>query len=897
MDDARGLRGSPGAGLAGGRRRRSGFLPGGTTLFLVGVSALGAALVLARGAPHGPVLHWDSINYLAVARNLLAGEGFLNFDGTPLIRWPPLYPLLLAAAGFGVLDPLRVAGPLNAAIFGLTVFVAGRHLCRRLESGFLAVWAPLVLAVSPALGDLAWWALSGTLFVLLTTLALVQADDYLGNRRASSLLGAAAFTALAWQTRYLGIALAAAVGLLLLFFPGAPFRRRLRPAALFGLVAGTPMALWLLRNRLVSGSVVGDRDVYFAAGEILGDLAGFLAGWAGFDPAVWPLAAAALLLPAGAALLRGRASARPPRFSWRPATVFGLFAGLYLGVLLLATMAGATLFGIEGRYLAPVYIPLLVVGAVACDRLFLAVRGSGNEAATPGRAGPRGRRLPRRALGGLLALLLSLWLGGQAGRTAGAVSRANSTDLALERSYYASPWNRVEALAALREHPEAEVVFTNLHPNNRVALYHVREGRGTIRGLPLREAAEGMGRGGAAGRGRNGSAVAPVPPLLPEVLPEARLRAFFSGAPEGALVLWVDEWLWLSVPPPGFFHDYDRATLRLLPDLEPVAEFADGALFRVNRTAAAGPGSGPNRWRAAYESAFAASPPETGRPGFAASSAATYEVRLGKAALPGFEGPALTYRRAPCDEESRRARFFLHLYPEAVGDLRPERREHGFDNRDFRFEAYGTVLDGESSSPKCVAIVPLPGYPVRRIRTGQWTAAEGERWAAEIFPEADPGGGPDFWRAAYEADRNSRRPVTAGPEGRPPGATYEVRLGSAALPGFEGAALTYRREPCDEESRRARFFLHLYPEAARDLPAPRREHGFDNRDFRFEEYGAVLDRESSSPKCVAIVPLPGYPVRRLRTGQWTPVEGEHWAVEIVPGADPAFPSPAGPRPR
>ena len=738
MDDrARGLRGSPAASPAGGRRRRSGFLPGGYTLFLVGVSALGAALVLARGVPHGPVLHWDSLNYLAVARNLLAGEGFLNFDGSPYTHWPPLYPLLLAAAGFGVLDPLRVAGPLNAVLFGLTVFVAGRHLRRRLESGFLAVWAPAVLALSLPLGDLAWWALSGTLFVLLTTLALVHADDYLGNRRASSLLGAAAFTALAWQTRYLGIALAAAVGLLLLFFPGAPFRRRLRPAALFGLVAGAPTALWLLRNRLVAGSVVGDREssVDYAAGAILGEMAGFLAGWADFDPAAGPLAAAALLLPAGAALLRGRAFRSASRFSWRPATVFGLFAGVYLGLLFLATMAGATSHGVQGRYLAPVYIPLLAVGAVALDRLFLAVRGSGSRAATPARAGTRGPRTRRRALGGLLALLLSLWLGGQVGRTAGAVSEANTTELALDRSYYAAPWNRIEALAAVREHPEAEVVFTNLHPNNRVALYHVREGRGTIRGLPLREAAEGMGGGRRAGR--NGSAVASVSPLLPE----ARLRAFFSGAPEGALVLWVDEWLWLSVPPPGFFYDYGRAALRLLPGLEPVAAFADGALFRVDRTAAAGPGGGPSPWRAAYESAFAASPPGTGRPGFAASSAATYEVRIGNAALPGFEGAALTYRREPCDEESRRARFFLHLYPEAARDLPAPRREHGFDNRDFRFEEYGAVLDRESSSPKCAAIVPLPGYPVRRLRTGQWTPVEGEHWAVEIVPGADSAGG------------------------------------------------------------------------------------------------------------------------------------------------------------
>ena len=32
----------------------------------------------------------------------------------------------------------------------------------------------------------------------------------------------------------------------------------------------------------------------------------------------------------------------------------------------------------------------------------------------------------------------------------------------------------------------------------------------------------------------------------------------------------------------------------------------------------------------------------------------------------------------------------------------------------------------------------------------------------------------------------------------------------------------------------------------------------------------------------ATVRLPAYPVGRLRTGQWSPDEGELWAVEVTP---------------
>ena len=730
-----------------GRRRAPGVLPGGYALFLVAVSVLAAALALAREVTHGPALHWDTINYLAVARNLLAGEGFLNYDGTPYTLWPPLYPLLLAAAGFGVLDPLPVVGPLNAGLLGLTVFVVGRYLRRRLESRFLAVWAPVVLALSLPLTELAWWGLSETLFVLLATLALIGADDFLREGRRSSSALAAVSASLALLTRYLGIGVVAVTALAVLFRTEDSRRTRARRFLLVGLVGVGPTAPWLLRNLRLTGEVTGGQPP--AAGglqpDLLSDLLGGLASWTRFEwhsPALLPtllLAALVAVLAARREAVRGptgdRAADRGSR--WQPAALFGGFALAHA----VALAASGTLAGIDfqARYLDVAYPAFVVAAVCALDRLLASERERRRLGEFAGRGLFRVFRVPGAPAPTRLAVLLPAALtfgaAGLVAPQARAIARANSPDLALDRGYHAAPWNRIEALAAVREHPGAEPVFTNLPPIHRVVLHHARGGRGTIRGLPLREAGAGAREGESEGNdpGRNADAPGPTPPTSTSA--GDRLRVFFAGAPEGALVLWLGAWSSERL------YDYGRAALRLRPDLEPVAEFADGALFRVRRAPAAGPGGGPDPWRAAYESAAAAIPgaaPGADGPG----SATGFEARLGNAALPGFEGAALTYRREPCGEEHPRARFFLHLYPEAVGDLPAERREPGFGNHDFRFAEYGAVLDRESSSPKCVAIVPLPGYPLRRLRTGQWTAAEGEHWAAEIVPGAAPAADP-----------------------------------------------------------------------------------------------------------------------------------------------------------
>ena len=110
--------------------------------------------------------------------------------------------------------------------------------------------------------------------------------------------------------------------------------------------------------------------------------------------------------------------------------------------------------------------------------------------------------------------------------------------------------------------------------------------------------------------------------------------------------------------------------------------------------------------------------------------------------------------------------------------------------------------------------------------------------------------------------REKYRSLTQGaPAAR---ARYDVRFDAAR------GALTYARAPCVPADLAARFFLHVVPVDADDLPGDHVRHGFDNRDFNLPEL-ALFDG-----KCLAAVRLPEYAVDHVRTGQTEKKDGV-WA--------------------
>ena len=128
-----------------------------TTLLIACIAGLGTAHILVRTATYGAAVgHRTPSAFLSTALNFLAGEGWRFFSGgEPLVGWPPLFPLLLAASGWVGIDPLEAGRLINATAFGLTILAAGCWLRSHLRSRWLVLAAT---ATIPASLPLSHWA-------------------------------------------------------------------------------------------------------------------------------------------------------------------------------------------------------------------------------------------------------------------------------------------------------------------------------------------------------------------------------------------------------------------------------------------------------------------------------------------------------------------------------------------------------------------------------------------------------------------------------------------------------------------------------------------------------------------------------------------------------------------
>lgn len=822
------------------------------TLLLPAAAALGAALsVLLRQEAWGVWLGLDSLYYLETARNLVAGQGFTHFDGTLYtLMWPPLYPLLLAALSLGLFDPAAIAGPLGAAAFGLGVFVVGRTLGRRLRSRSLAVWAVLSAALAAPLADQAAWAMTDLLLILFSVLALAETESFLAGGRRGALLRAAAFSGLAWASRLVGAAVPGAAGLLLLFAGGAPFRERLRRTLLFSVIAGAPMGLWFLRHSLAFGWTGNEsRAAHRPLSGLLAELGSGLLDWArptGLEGAAGgpgPLLAlaglaGAALLPLAAATLRDRWGRREGRrrgdragdrrpSPGGPATVFGVFALAYLA-LLVATVAAIDLRGLPPRYLLPLFLPLLVVVAATLDRLLARER---SRAATGGAEARAGARRPggglRRALFApgrprartaavLSGAALFFWTAGRVPANVEAIRRARAGESYL--GYSGPAWAGSRLLEHLRETPLDGPVFSN----EPVILAFHRVG-----GVDYRD------------RGYPWSC---LPTWRPRRAPpvERRLRDWLEEAPEGAFVVsFHGRW-----SPPC---EYGAPALRLIPELRPVAELEDGAVYRVDRSLP--PRPDPYRSAAAAARAGDFGPPPV---------RSRFEIY--------HREDSLLYLRAPCAAADTAPDFTLQVFPAAPADLPASSRGQGYEDRGFAFREHGMRLDGA-----CTAIVPLPPYPVGRFTTGQRPPDPAARWEATA-------------RLDFDRFRAERERIRAGARGEPVvRSVFDLYLEERTDERTDGSAdrrtLAYHRAPCREEEAAPRFLLHLRPRDPADLPEGALP-GFENRDFDFAEHGMILDGE-----CLALVPLPSHELASVTTGQWRPGEPPFWRAVVRPDRD------------
>ena len=103
----------------------------------------------------------------------------------------------------------------------------------------------------------------------------------------------------------------------------------------------------------------------------------------------------------------------------------------------------------------------------------------------------------------------------------------------------------------------------------------------------------------------------------------------------------------------------------------------------------------------------------------------------------------------------------------------------------------------------------------------------------------------EFYRAAYQ------RVASGEPAAR---SHFDVYLGDRAL--------FHVRDPCVREDAGLTVFVEAVPEDPKDLPEGRRRYGFERLPAFFQHTGVLFEG-----KCMAVLPLPGYPVSGIRTGQ------------------------------
>jgi hypothetical protein len=319
----------------------------------------------------------DSVHLLFGGLNLAEGHGLISYDGSFLILWPPLYPVLLALVHLASgLDMLAAAGVLQAAAFlGLSLCLSILFLRIFPDNFSLALGANVLCDVGAVV--LIGFDEVGSDYVhlFLVMLSALLTGYYVETKSGRAFVALAAVGMLAMLERYLGIAALATGAAAAVFLVGGSLGQRLMRGFVLSMAA-VPAGIWLV----ITSQLYGRRDpISFA--ENFNWFSKSILEW--FFPAqavkthlgvhislLWAVTVALILL-VGIAWYRFKAHMAR---SARPFTLPVLIFGLCYGLALFGSASLAYFNKLGGRFLLPLYIPFVTLLVVAIGVLPEAAR-------------------------------------------------------------------------------------------------------------------------------------------------------------------------------------------------------------------------------------------------------------------------------------------------------------------------------------------------------------------------------------------------------------------------------------------------------------------------------------------------------------------------------------------
>jgi 4-amino-4-deoxy-L-arabinose transferase-like glycosyltransferase len=199
----------------------------------------------------------DSVEYVQLANNIVAGHGYTFENGTPGTRVPPAYPAVLAALTYLPFDLVVASGVANA-LFGAGMCVTLYWICRRTFSDpRVAVVAALALAVFPFHLFNTGYVLKENLAIACLVLAVAVWIEALHRQSVVWAVLAGVATGVATLTRYYPTA-----GLPIAFLAALAYERWRRPGFPWLRLAGGMLGVlvlcispWMVRNWMHTGTL------------------------------------------------------------------------------------------------------------------------------------------------------------------------------------------------------------------------------------------------------------------------------------------------------------------------------------------------------------------------------------------------------------------------------------------------------------------------------------------------------------------------------------------------------------------------------------------------------------------------------------------------------------------
>lgn len=224
------------------------------------LSVIGTITILLSTRHYGAGLSPDSVGYIATARHIATGIGPINYNGTPLLAQPPLYPALLATIDYVLgIDPLSSAPIVNAALYGFIIYLSGLLFLKHFKSFAFAFLGTASVLVAIPLIRVSLMAWSEPLFIFFLLLYLILSESHVMKADTTSLLLLSLTVALLCLTRYIGVIFILTGVVSILLFRRNSLSVTFRHLFLFVFISVLPIGMWIIRNYFLSGTLFGPR--------------------------------------------------------------------------------------------------------------------------------------------------------------------------------------------------------------------------------------------------------------------------------------------------------------------------------------------------------------------------------------------------------------------------------------------------------------------------------------------------------------------------------------------------------------------------------------------------------------------------------------------------------------